>query len=734
MAAPTDPRAPAAAPRRPGGVAAAAQVALSALVVALIAVIYQVSLASVIYQGPLAAFVDRGIALALIGSVVMATLSGVVFSFRGTMASPQNSFAVIVSLGAAIVVGGMADPASEQAFATVAALVAVTSLVTGAIAWPLGRFGLGAAARFIPYPVLTGFMAATGYILVAGGLGVALGQPVGVRNLAVLIEPGNPVRWLPWTLAAIALAVLLGRFHRPAILPLGLIVAGAAFYLVAGALGLGEAEREAFLLGPFDTGFLAALRDAEPLAVDGRALMAGLPHVLAAAGMCIISSVMSASSIEVGTGIPVDPDRDLRGVGLVNLAGGLVGGPAGHQSLSLTLLAHEFGISGRLGWLAAGCYLVALTVGARAIGAIPAGVVAAAIIVMGLGMMVRPLVEQRRRLPAADYAVVVVITAVTAAFGILWGVAVGLLVAALSFVVAFSRIDVVRLATSGARLRSPLERPPADQARLAELGRHVAVYRLEGYLFFGTAHQLVQRVAAALERAPRPRHVVVDFRRVRGIDTSAARALTRLVSVCGDRDVALHLAGLDGAAAQIVRAQLSPDAPRPDFAPHIEQVLEEVETALLRQDAASSAAAPGFLDELRRLHPAADLDSYTRAVSVPAGFELIAQGGVSDSLIVLASGLLRTEVAGPLGGSTTVARCLPGALVGEVGLYAGTRRTARVVAEEPSEILHIDAAQLERMARDDLALLADLHRLIASTLARRLSRTTALLADSGATA
>jgi CRP-like cAMP-binding protein len=68
--------------------------------------------------------------------------------------------------------------------------------------------------------------------------------------------------------------------------------------------------------------------------------------------------------------------------------------------------------------------------------------------------------------------------------------------------------------------------------------------------------------------------------------------------------------------------------------------------------------------------------------------------------------------------------------VGEIGLYAGVPRTARVVAEEPSEIFRIDSAALERMELDDPAMLADFHRLIAAILARRLRRTTMLLADS----
>ena len=116
-------------------------------------------------------------------------------------------------------------------------------------------------------------------------------------------------------------------------------------------------------------------------------------------------------------------------------------------------------------------------------------------------------------------------------------------------------------------------------------------------------------------------------------------------------------------------------------------------------------------------------------MSVPAGAEVIAQGAPSDSLLVLGSGGLRVEVLVEGADPVTVAHCRPGALVGEIGLYAGVPRTARVVAEEPSTFDRIDAAALARMARDDPGLLADFHRMNAATLARRLGRTTALLAD-----
>ena len=92
---------------------------------------------------------------------------------------------------------------------------------------------------------------------------------------------------------------------------------------------------------------------------------------------------------------------------------------------------------------------------------------------------------------------------VTAAFGFLWGVAVGLLAAALFFIMTFARIDLVRLETTVARMRSRIERPEAEQARLARAGREAAVYVLAGYVFFGTAHRLVEPDRGGARPQPR---------------------------------------------------------------------------------------------------------------------------------------------------------------------------------------------------------------------------------------
>ena len=128
--------------------------------------------------------------------------------------------------------------------------------------------------------------------------------------------------------------------------------------------------------------------------------------------------MLSVSSLEVAVHRRIDVDTDLRAVGIANLAAGLGGGSVGHHSLALTLLATGLGRTGPSnGWIAAGASALALAAGAPVIGAMPTGVFAAGIMIVGLNLLAGVFVDQRRGMPPGDYLVVLLILVVTAAFG-----------------------------------------------------------------------------------------------------------------------------------------------------------------------------------------------------------------------------------------------------------------------------------------------------------------------------
>ncbi len=71
------------------------------------------------------------------------------------------------------------------------AVIVITSVVTGLVFFFLGRFDLGRLVRYVPFPVVGGFLAGTGLLLVQGGVGIMAGAPLTIPNLPLLVQPRN---------------------------------------------------------------------------------------------------------------------------------------------------------------------------------------------------------------------------------------------------------------------------------------------------------------------------------------------------------------------------------------------------------------------------------------------------------------------------------------------------------------------------------------------------------------
>ena len=189
---------------------------IGALVLAVLAVTFAISFASIIYSGPLAPHLSKGIGIALLGHVTMPVVAAFMSSYRGVVIHAQDVPAVLLAIAAASVASAMALAPGEAVFATVAALIGLTTVFTGLVLYVAGRLKLGFIARFIPYSVIGGFLAATGYLLLAGALGMMTKQEVSVATAAGLFDPGNPVRWIPWLIVAILMVAALIIFLQVA--------------------------------------------------------------------------------------------------------------------------------------------------------------------------------------------------------------------------------------------------------------------------------------------------------------------------------------------------------------------------------------------------------------------------------------------------------------------------------------------------------------------------------------
>lgn len=156
---------------------------IAGVVLGILNVALAVAFGARVFSGPLAPFVSVGIGLFLFGGAVVGIVVVFVSSHSGMIATPQDIPATILALVAAGIFATMSSSMSpEAALPTVVAAIAVTGLLTGACFLLLGQFKLGNLVRFIPYPVIGGFLAGIGWLLLTGGLGVMVGGEGGGGN------------------------------------------------------------------------------------------------------------------------------------------------------------------------------------------------------------------------------------------------------------------------------------------------------------------------------------------------------------------------------------------------------------------------------------------------------------------------------------------------------------------------------------------------------------------------
>lgn len=702
--------------RRSVGTAAALA---SGVVIGAVEVVLAVSFAALVFGGYLASFLSRGIGLYLVASAATLAILAWRAGARGVVGSVQDAAAAVLAV-IATTTALDAFGSLDRAFLTVVAATVVVTVTTGIVFALLGAFRLGNLVRYVPYPVVGGFLAGTGWLLFKGGIGVAASVQPYLRTIGDLLRREDLMRWIPALAFGVVLLVVSRMVKRPLVIPaiigLGLVLF-AAGVLVTGS-SLDEVRDGLWLLGPFPTGeiweprtVLDALTDADWSAVLGQ--VAG---IATAVFVAVIAALFNVSGIELIRHTDLDSNRELRDAGVVNVVSGAFGGIPGYHALSLTALAYQMGVNARVaGLVAALVPLTAVVFGASLIELIPRMIVGGALVFVGLGFIVDWVWDKRRSLPLSEYLVVLAILAVIITRGLLPGVAAGLVLAVVLFAVNYSRLEQVREEALGDTYRSNVDRPPGERDALRSLGERVQILRVEGFVFFGTSSGLLERVRKRVE-AGELRYLVIDLRRVTGMDSSAAMSFRKIAQLAEANAFELVLTDVPQAVrGRLERGGVVTIDGVVRFEPDLDRGLERCEDGLLGRvgtGVGRSEALAGLPERLWDRFEQRDL---------PEGAVLITQGASPDDVWVLESGRLRIEMRSSHGTQVRLSTVLPGVMVGEIALYTGAPRTADVVAETPSVVLRLGRDEIDRLEAEEPALAVSLHRWFATTLAHRLT-------------
>ena len=691
---------------------------------------------ALIFSGPLSGFISQGISLILLGAFIMGALVALKSSYPGTVARPHEIPAAILALTASIIAGKMASATASDAFITVILTIIVTSLATGLFFLLLGSFKAGNLIRFIPYPVIGGFVAGSGLLLITGAFRVMTEKTLTIPNLHYLVQPDVLIKWLPGLFLALALFLILRWRNHYLVMPVWLLISLGLFYLILFLtdIPVNQIRAQGWLIGPFEKGiFRHPLFMVSATHVDWGLILTQTGRISTILIVSCISLLINASGLEIVVREEIDLNQELRSVGWANLFAGLGGGIVGFHSLSLSALGYKMGARSRIvGLFSAALCASILLFGSELLSYFPRPIMGSVLLFLGLSFLYEWLYETWFKLPKIDCALIFLILVVIAVFGFLEGVGVGVLVATLIFVFRYSHVSVIKHALSGLNYRSNVDRAPSAEHTLSKKGEGLSILKLQGFVFFGTANNLHEGVRRRLDDVillPL-RFVALDFRLVNGVDSSAVNSFAKMKRYADEQGYVLVFTHLSPElVTQFKRGGFDFEEDKHfRVFPDLDHGVEWCEDQILMTESGSAAGQKqGLEEQLRSIFPSsvevARFLDYLERRQVPEGYSLMQQGDPPHSLYFVESGQVTVQLQNEYGRTVRLRTMGPGTVVGELGLYLRIASTASVVTDRESTFYRLTVEALKQMEENDPKIASAFHRFMVEHLGERLVQT-----------
>ncbi len=696
----------------------------SGLLIYALEVLFVISFAALVFAGPLANQLPRALGLIVLGDAVLLVVIALLSSYPGSMGVAQDTPGAIVGVAAAAIAAN-ASLGTEQQFGTVLMMVVLTTVLTGACFILLGIFKLGGLVRFLPYPVMGGFLAGTGWLLAKGGIGIMAEVPMGLDWLSAPVL----LHWLPGAILGVIAFGSITFFHRSYLLLPLLALGGILFYGAAALMNVPVARLDAdgWLVGSIPAGSLSHWPLSAPVLsqVDWTVLIGQIPNLTPALVISVVGLLLNSGGLELVIKKDIDLNRELVAAGIANVVAGPLGGLVGYPAISLSTLNVQMSGGKRLvGLLTA--LLIGATVlfGASFLAYIPKVLLGAVLVYLGVSLLVEWIFQAWFRFPRLDFAVIVVILGIIIFSGFLNGILVGLLMAIALFVVSYSRTSLVKSAVTGREHRSRVTHSRTEEQLLETHGDELYLLELQGYIFFGAANRIFDQVRQHIQATPGVRFVLLDFGRVSGLDSTGLLSFARMLQWLQGQQIILGLSCPGGRLReQFVRGGWRERPGSLHFFADSDHAVEWWENQILAGAPEKAAAPADLAAQLRAIVGAqANVEKivpYLCREEFGAGEYLMRQGDEPDKIYFVESG--RVTVQSEIPGRPHIRRDKigPGHMVGELAFYLGIRRTAAVVVDEPSVIYSLSMQTLADIEKADPAAAAAFHRINVLLLSER---------------
>jgi sulfate permease, SulP family len=694
-------------------------------------VTFVISVAGLLFVGQLAPYFSIGAGLVLISSILSLVLTSLFNKLPNAVSTSQELPALIL----AVMLGSLAANAAlsdSELLATSIVTISLTGILTGIAFYLIGHYKLASLVRFVPYQVIGGFLAGTGWLLVAGSIGTMANYSLEWETIGQLLQPSELILWIPGVLMGFYIYFGERRIKHylalPALLALGFILYFALFFLAG--LNLNTGIERGFLLGD-----IASEIRWEPILYQSLAA-ANWGLILGQAGsyatlitLSLISILLGLSSLEVDFRTDIDVDAELQASGIANIVSGLFGGVVGYQDLLQTTISQRMGVRGRLAtFTAAGVLVFILFFGSNFLAYFPKAMLGGLIFYQGIEFLNEWLIEGYKKFSRIDYAIVWLILLAIAFFGLVIAVVIGLIVTVMVFVWRYSNMSIFHQKLSGSDISSNVERSVYYQTVLSQLGGHTYILELRGFIFFGTAYSLVTTIRERLhDTAALPlKYLVLDFSRVGAIDASAILYLEKILQIAIAHDFIVIFVDFENHSSQKV-SMISEEAYKEHFllAPNLDRALEWCEDRQMEIHGVTQVhIAATILLQLKDLGfdmaRARKFASYLERQDRPAGDYLIYQGEEASDLYFVEIGQVSIFLEGLNEQPIRLRTMGIGTIVGEISFFLEEKRTASVITDIRSFVYRLSRESLQKMSEEDKDLAAFFNEIMLKLVMKRL--------------
>ena len=643
---------------------------------------------------------------------------------------------------AAAVLGAFAFESMADGIAPpqIVVMLTLTGLICGFVQIGFGMVGLGRLIKYVPYPVVSGYLSGVGLVIITNQIPQVLGTPKGTGLIQALTH-SNLWNWQSIAIAVASVVVMAGAPRLTKAIPAAILalVAGIA---TLGALGLADPTVLRLHDNPLIVG---------PLGGSGHGLtqsMAvhwqGIGHLnwatLAAlaiptatlAALLSIDTLKTCVVLDTLTRSRHRSNRELIGQGCANVVSALVGGMPGAGQMGATLVNMSSGGRTRLSGVLEGVFAVVAFLALGSLVAwVPIASLGGILVVVGLRMIDwKSLRLIRSKATLADFLVIIAVIVVAMTVSLIAASGAGVGLSILLFVREQIGGDAVRRKVAGNHLPSKQSRDPSDMAILHAKGDQTMVVELQGSLFFGTADQLY----TALEPEAKSRaQLILDFRRVQSVDVSAVHVLHLVSDIVAEHGGALMLCSLSNihalgqdVAAYFAMAGLDMADGTIQVAETLDDALQWAEDRILsreRQSPPSELAlnlADFSLFAGRKDETLALLEGQMETRRFNTGEVIFETGETGDELFLVRRGAVRVVLPMSDGPDFHLASFGRGNFFGEMAFLDNQSRSARALAEGEVELYVLSRAHFDAISAEHKKMAIGLLSGLAATLALRL--------------